>query len=43
MSGDIHIKKSVLIAIGCILACLGVALLVIQLPDIKRELRMWTM
>lgn len=43
MSQDIRIKKSSLIAIGLALAGLGVALVVMQIPDIKREVRIWTM
>lgn len=43
MSGEIRIKKSSLGLIAVIVAGLGVWLLVLQLPDIKREIRMWTM
>jgi hypothetical protein len=43
MSQEIRIKRSSLLGIAVILAGLGVALFVMQIPDIKREFRMWTM
>lgn len=43
MSDEIRIKKSSLLGVVLVLACLAAALLVLQISDIKRELRMWTM
>lgn len=43
VSNEIRIKKSTLFGVLGLLAGLGVALLVMQIPDIRREIRIWTM
>lgn len=43
MSGEIHVKKSTLLGIALALAGFGLVLLALQVPDIKREVRIWTM
>lgn len=43
MPQEIRIRRSALLGLAVMLVGAGVALLVLQIPDIKREIRLWTM